>query len=172
VQRHRARAYRIAYSVLGNEADTREITQDAFIRLSKSAHQFGGRSRFSTRFYRILVNLCIDHRRRGEWWKKLLPLANPGDHPDQSGIDPPSGDEGPDAAAVRHLFSGRLGEALKRLSANQRMAVLLRVQDGFSSAEIAEVLNCTQNTARVHTYGGLAALKTCLEMNSDAGRPS
>jgi RNA polymerase sigma-70 factor (ECF subfamily) len=172
VQRHRARAYRLAYSVLGNDFDTRDILQEAFVVLFKAAHKFDGRSKFSKWFYRILVNLCIDHQPRGKWWIRPLPLARPGDHTDQPGIDPPAGEEGPDAATIRHLFSGRLGRALKRLSANQRMAVLLRVQEGFSSAEIAEVLNCTQNNARVHTYGGLAALKSCLEMDSDAGRPS
>ncbi len=162
VQRHQTRAFRIAYSVLGNEADARDISQDAFIRLYESANRFDGRSRFSTWFYRVLVNLCIDHKRRGKWWNRLLPLAGPGDDPDEPGIDPPSGEEGPDQAAIKHQFSGRLAEALQRLSANQRTAVLLQVQEGFSSREIAQVLNCSENTARVHIYRGLAALKKML----------
>jgi RNA polymerase sigma-70 factor (ECF subfamily) len=159
VQRHQTRAYRVAYSVLGNEADARDLSQDAFIRLFESAHKFDGRSRFSTWFYRVLVNLCIDHKRRGKWWNKGLPLAGPGDDPDAPGIDPPSGEEAPDAAVIRHQYSGRLAQALKRLSPNQRTAVLLQVQEGLSSREIAQVLNCSENTARVHIFRGLAALK-------------
>lgn len=173
VQRHQARAYRIPYLVLGNEVDARDISQDAFIRLFKSAHKFDRCSRFSRWFYRILADLCIGHARRGKQGKPLPPLAGPGDDRDQPGIDPPAG-ERPDAAAIRHQLSRGLDEALRRLSADQRIAVLLRVQEGFSSPEIAQVLNCSEKTARVHTYGGLAALKSCLEMNSDAGpgRPS
>jgi RNA polymerase sigma-70 factor, ECF subfamily len=163
VQRHQARAYRLAYSVLGNEADARDVSQDAFIRLFESANRFDGRSRFSTWFYRVLVNLCIDHKRRGKWWSRLLPLAGPGDDPEEPGIDAPSGDPGPDVSAITRQSTARLGEALGRLSANQRTAVLLQVQEGLSSREIAQVLNCSENTARVHIHRGLAALKKLMK---------
>jgi RNA polymerase sigma-70 factor, ECF subfamily len=163
VERHQARAYRLACSVLGNETDARDVSQDAFIRLYESAHKFDGRSRFSTWFYRVLVNLCIDQRRRGKWWTRMVPLAGPGDDPDQPGIDLPSGEAEPDVAAITHQSVGRLGEALKRLSVNQRTAVLLQVQEGLSSREIAQVLNCSENTARVHIHRGLAALKKMLK---------
>jgi len=162
VERHQARAYRLAYSMLGNEADARDLSQDAFIRLYESAGRFDGRSRFSTWFYRVLVNLCIDQKRRGKWWNKLLPLAGPGDDPDEPGIDPPSGEAGPDAAAINRQSAGRLGDALKHISPNQRTAVLLQVQEGLSSREIAQVLNCSENTARVHIHRGLATLKKVL----------
>ena len=162
VERHQARAYRLACSVLGNEADARDVSQDAFIRLYESANRFDGRSRFSTWFYRVLVNLCIDHKRRGKWWGKLLPLAGPGDDPDEPGIEPPSGEAGPDVLAINRQSAGRLAGALKHLSPNQRAAVLLQVQEGLSSREIAQVLNCSENTARVHIHRGLAALKKLL----------
>ncbi|HYK66254.1 MAG TPA: sigma-70 family RNA polymerase sigma factor, partial [Patescibacteria group bacterium] len=55
VERHQARAYRLAASILGNQADARDVSQDAFIRLYEAAGRFDGRSRFSTWFYRILV---------------------------------------------------------------------------------------------------------------------
>jgi RNA polymerase sigma-70 factor (ECF subfamily) len=119
VQRHQARAYRIPYLVLGNEVDARDISQDAFIRLFKSAHKFDRCSRFSRWFYRILADLCIGHARRGKQGKPLPPLAGPGDDRDQPGIDPPAG-ERPDAAAIRHQLSRGLDEALRRLSADQR----------------------------------------------------
>ena len=45
VDRHQGRAYRLAASVLGNEADARDVSQDAFIRLYESAGRFDGRSR-------------------------------------------------------------------------------------------------------------------------------
>jgi RNA polymerase sigma-70 factor (ECF subfamily) len=162
VERHQARAYRLACSILGNEADARDVSQDAFIRLYESANRFDGRSRFSTWFYRVLVNLCIDHRRRGKWWSKLLPLAGPGDDPDEPGIEPASGQPGPDSAAIDRESAGQLAQALKRLSPNQRAAVLLQVQEGLTSREIAQVLNCSENTARVHIHRGLTALKKIL----------
>ena len=163
VERHQARAYRLACSILGSEAEARDVSQDAFIRLYESANRFDGRSRFSTWFYRVLVNLCIDHKRRDKWWRRLVPLAGPGDDPDAPAIDPPSTEEGPEGAAMLGQSTLKLREALERISPNQRVAVLLQAQEGLSSREIAEVLKCSEATARVHIHRGLAQLRKLLK---------
>jgi RNA polymerase sigma-70 factor (ECF subfamily) len=159
VDRHQGRAYRLASSILGNEADARDVSQDAFIRLYESAGRFDGRSRFSTWFYRILVNLCIDHQRRNRWWKRLAPLASPGDDPDERAFDPPSSEAGPEDEAMLKQSTSRLRPALAKLSPQQRAAVLLQTQEGFTSREIGEVLRCSEATARVHVHRGIAKLR-------------
>jgi RNA polymerase sigma-70 factor, ECF subfamily len=164
VDRHQARAYRLAASILGNEADARDVSQDAFIRLYESAGRFDGRSRFSTWFYRILVNLCIDHQRRNRWRRRIVPLKTPGgDDPDAQAVDPPSEEAGPEAAAMLTQSIARLHPALKKLSPQQRAAVLLQTQEGFTSREIGEVLKCSEATARVHVHRGIAQLRKLLE---------
>ena len=159
VDRHQGRAYRLASSILGNEADARDVSQDAFIRLYESAGRFDGRSRFSTWFYRILVNLCIDHQRKNRWWKRLAPLASPGDDPDERAFDPPSSEAGPEDEAMLKQSISRLRPALAKLSPQQRAAVLLQTQEGFTSREIGEVLKCSEATARVHVHRGIAQLR-------------
>jgi RNA polymerase sigma-70 factor (ECF subfamily) len=159
VDRHQGRAYRLASSILGNEADARDVSQDAFIRLYESAGRFDGRSRFSTWFYRILVNLCIDHQRKNRWWKRMAPLASPGDDPDERAFDPPSSESGPEDEAMLKQSISRLRPALAKLSPQQRAAVLLQTQEGFSSREIGEVLRCSEATARVHVHRGIAQLR-------------
>jgi RNA polymerase sigma-70 factor (ECF subfamily) len=159
VDRHQGRAYRLASSILGNEADARDVSQDAFIRLYESAGRFDGRSRFSTWFYRILVNLCIDHQRKNRWWKRMAPLASPGDDPDERAFDPPSSEAGPEDEAMLKQSISRLRPALAKLSPQQRAAVLLQTQEGFSSREIGEVLRCSEATARVHVHRGIAQLR-------------
>jgi RNA polymerase sigma-70 factor, ECF subfamily len=163
VDRHQARAYRLAYSILGSEADARDVSQDAFIRLYEAAGRFDGRSRFSTWFYRILVNLCIDHQRRNRWWRRLAPLASPDDDPDDRGFDPPSSAPGPEGNAMLSQSISRLRPALDKLSPQQRAAVLLQTQEGFTSREIAAVLKCSDNTARVHVHRGLTQLRKLLQ---------
>ena len=163
VERHQARAYRLACSILGNEADARDVSQEAFIRLYEAAHSFDGRARFSTWFYRILVNLCIDHQRRNRWWRKIVPLTGAEDDPDAPRIDPPSPEPGPLEEALRRQSIERLNAALGGLSAHQRTAVVLQAQQGFSSREIAEVLNCSENTARVHLHRAIAQLRKVLK---------
>ena len=164
VDRHQARAYRLASSILGNEADARDVSQDAFIRLYESAGGFDGRSRFSTWFYRILVNLCIDHQRRNRWWRRLAPLKTPGgDDPDEHAFDPPSTEAGPEGEAMLNQSISRLRPALEKLSPQQRAAVLLQTQEGFTSREIGEVLKCSEATARVHVHRGIAQLRKLLQ---------
>ena len=165
VDRHQGRAYRLASSILGNEADARDVSQDAFIRLYQSAGRFDGRSRFSTWFYRILVNLCIDHHRRNRWWRRLAPLASPGggDDPDERAFDPGSSEAGPEGEAMLNQSISRLRPALEKLSPQQRAAVLLQTQEGFTSREIAAVLKCSENTARVHVHRGITQLRKLLQ---------
>ena len=162
VDRHQGRSYRLASSILGNEADARDVSQDAFIRLYESAGRFDGRSRFSTWFYRILVNLCIDHQRKNRWWRRLAPLATPGaDDPNENerAFDPPSSEAGPEDEAMLTQSIRRLRPALDKLSPQQRAAVLLQTQEGFTSREIGEVLKCSEATARVHVHRGIAQLR-------------
>jgi len=162
VERYQARAYRLAYSVLGSEADARDVSQDAFIKLFESAGKFRGRSRFSTWFYRIVVNLCIDHKRRYRWWNKIVPLRGRLAGGDEARVEPVSAEPGPEAEAMRRETSTQLAAAFVQLSPNQRAAVLLQIQDGLTSREIAEVLGCSENTARVHIHRGLAAIRKLL----------
>jgi RNA polymerase sigma-70 factor (ECF subfamily) len=163
VERHQARAYRLACSILGSESDARDVSQDAFIRLYESAGRFDGRSRFSTWFYRVLVNLCIDQKRRDKWWRRLIPLSGSDDDPDAPPIDPASADPGPEDIAMLGQSASKLGAALDRISPNQRIAVLLQAQEGLSSREIADVLKCSENTARVHIHRGLIQLRKLLK---------
>jgi RNA polymerase sigma-70 factor, ECF subfamily len=163
VERHQARAYRLACSILGSESDARDVSQDAFLRLYESANRFDGRSRFSTWFYRVLVNLCIDYKRRDKWWRRLIPLAGSDDDPDAPTIDPASSKPGPEDIAMLGQSTSKLGAALERISPNQRIAVLLQAQEGLSSREIAEVLKCSENTARVHIHRALIQLRKLLK---------
>jgi RNA polymerase sigma-70 factor (ECF subfamily) len=162
VERYQTKAFRMATSILTNEADGRDVSQEAFLRLYESAHRFDGRARFSTWFYRILVNLCIDHQRRNRWWKKVIPLTPPGDS-DEPPLDPPSDTPGPESLVIGAQNAARLREALKQLSPSQRAAVMMQIQDDLSSREIASVLKCSETTARVHLHRGVTRLAKAMK---------
>jgi RNA polymerase sigma-70 factor, ECF subfamily len=167
VERYRGRAYRLAWGLLRDVEDARDLSQEAFIRLYQTAGSFGGRARFSTWFYRILVNLCLDHRRRHRWWRWTITREPRGDNESESIVErQPAPIADPLADLDRARMMTRLWEEVDRLSPRQRAAVLLHVQEDLRSAEIGTVLGCSEATARVHLHRALNALRKTMEKES------
>jgi RNA polymerase sigma-70 factor (ECF subfamily) len=162
VVRYQARAYRLAWSIVRNAEDARDLSQEAFIRLFQSAGRFDGRSKFSTWFYRILVNLCLDHRRKDRWWK--LWARDSGDpESGESLLDrQPAPRQDPADAIERERTLKQLWEAVGRLAPKQRAAVILQVQEELPTPEIAAVLKCSEATVRVHLHRALGTLRKTL----------
>jgi RNA polymerase sigma-70 factor, ECF subfamily len=157
VTRYQGPAYRLAWSLLRDAEEARDLSQEAFVRLYEMAARFRGESRFSTWFYRILVNLCLDHRRRGRGWRQLLFGG------DQNGTAPierhPAPFTDPADTLEQEHVKRRLWAAVDRLPARQRAAVLLQAQQELSTAEVAAVLGCSEATVRVHVHRAVAALR-------------
>ena len=74
---------------------------------------------------------------------------------------PASPDAGPEVAAMQGQAAGLLGDALNRLSPNQRIAVLLQAQEGLSSREIAEVLSVPRARRGSISIADWRSLKRC-----------
>ena len=162
VARYQERAYRLAWSILRNAEDARDLSQEAFIRIYQSAGRFDGRSKFSTWFYRILVNLCLDHRRRHRWWKLWTRDAG-GPESGESLLDrQPAPSRDPVDAIGRERTLTRLWEVVDRLAPQQRAAVILQVQEELPTPEIAAVLKCSEATVRVHLHRALTTLRKTL----------
>lgn len=158
VERYQARAYRLAWSLLRDAEDARDLSQEAFLRVYQSAGRFRGDARFSTWFYRILVNLCLDHRRRRRWWQRAV-----AQDPDEDQVAlverQPAHEPDPGQRASQEQTMTRLWTAVHRLAPQQRAAVVLSVQEQLSTAEIAAVLQCSEPTVRVHLHRAVQALR-------------
>jgi len=162
VSRYQERSYRLAWSILRNAEDARDVSQEAFIRLYETAGSFRGRSKFSTWFYRILVNLCLDHKRKHKWWQ--LWVRDDDDDRSETILDrQPAPVSDPVDKLSREETLKALGSAVDRLAPRQRAAVLLRVQEDMATYDIARVLKCSEATVRVHLHRALATLKKTVE---------
>ena len=160
VERYQERAYRLAWSILRDAEEARDLSQEAFIRLHQAAGSFGGRARFSTWFYRILVNLCLDHRRKHRRWSGVLVAAHSEDEPESSIVErQPAPFQDPLEDLGKEQTMKVLWAAVDHLSPQQRTALLLQVQEELPTAEIATVLKCSEATVRVHLHRALTALR-------------
>ena len=162
VERYQERAYRIAWSVVRDREDAKDCSQEAFIRLHESAGSFAGQARFSTWFYRILVNCCLDHQRKRRGWRRLVDWGGGRDDGRDAG-NPVEGLAAPltdptDAMVAQQRMS-QLWEAVEDLSPQQRAAVVLQCREELSTKEIAVVLKLSEATVRVHLHRAYSALR-------------
>jgi RNA polymerase sigma-70 factor (ECF subfamily) len=130
VRRHTERFYRLAYRYVQNKETAEDIVQDAFLKLweDPGKWQAGRNSKFTTWFYRIVVNLCLD------WQKK----KRPGELDEESR----SADEQEtmDAAMIRAQQQKILEREIAALPERQRTALNLCFDEGLSNQEAAEVM--------------------------------
>src|SRR6185436_21041838 len=64
IERHKQKAYHIAFGFARDREEAKDLSQEAFLKAFTNLSRFDGRSSFYTWFYRILVNLCLDYKRR------------------------------------------------------------------------------------------------------------
>jgi RNA polymerase sigma-70 factor (ECF subfamily) len=133
---YKDKVYSIALRFSGDESLAMDIAQDVFLKLFSSIADFRGDAAFSTWVYRLVVNCCLDHKRRS--WR-LIPIAD----------DLLAVLRAPGNSLDRMLHSEmreRVQSAVEKLSPELRMVVVLRYTEGLSYDEIAEVLGCATGT--------------------------
>jgi RNA polymerase sigma-70 factor (ECF subfamily) len=148
VERYQRKVYTIAFGVVRNPDTALDVTQDAFVRVHKNLANFKGDSSFYTWIYRIVLNLCIDRKRRqarqaevdyddgiahGDGFTDGPTLAS-------TGIDNPA------QAAHRKELVEHMDRALATLSEEHKSILLLREVDGLSYEELAETLDIPKGT--------------------------
>lgn len=141
VRRHRDRIFRIALRMLGDRSDAEDVTQEVVLQLFTGLAAFAGTSAFTTWLYRVVVNRCLDLRRRRD--AAGPPSALPG--PDAPG-HPTEVDVGRRVADRLRLEATM--RAVAALPEEQRGAFVLHQMEGLSYAEVATVLGTTDAAVR------------------------
>jgi RNA polymerase sigma-70 factor (ECF subfamily) len=153
VARHTGRAFGIARRILRNDARAEEIVQDAMLRVWVNAPRWRPQAAFRTWLYRVVVNLCLNERRRGA----DLPLAHAGEP-----LDP-----APDAGAMLEARERDLAltAAIDALPARQRAAIVLTYQEGLDNAEAAAVLDTSVSGIETLLVRARRALRAALDQS-------
>jgi RNA polymerase sigma-70 factor (ECF subfamily) len=129
MDRHIDRAHGLAKRVLGNKSDAEDVVQDAFMKVWQKAGQWQpGRAQFSTWLYRVVVNRCLDLKRK--------PVNAALDNVAEQSDDRPDAYE--DIAARER--QAKIAGAVAALPERQRTAVALSYTAGLSNAQAAETM--------------------------------
>lgn len=160
MQRHLARTVRMAARVLGNTAAAEDVAQDAFIRVWKHAAQWQdpdeAGAKFSTWLYRIVLNLCIDEKRKRTF----------GNIDDVA--EPPDSTPNAEAQMQRQEQSARVRGALATLPERQRSAFVLCFYEGFSNRDAADMLGISVKALESLLVRARKTLRDLLQGERDA----
>ena len=148
VERHAPALARFAASS-GVRDDIDELVQDTFVRAFSALDGFRGDSSFRTWLFTIERRLLLDRRRAEKRRGTSVELQEGTSATEYDALDNLLANES--ESAVKAAIDG--------LSPTQREVFLLRVVEGLSYKEIAEVAGTTEGAARVHYHHAMRAVK-------------
>lgn len=145
VARHRDKIYARAYSMMRNEEEAIDLSQEAWVKGWQRLRQFHGESGFGTWMTRIVINLCLDQlrkhkRQRTESIEEL--------NAESGGVERqmPVVTVNPTAGLERGELRQRIDKALGLLSHEHRTALVLHEFDEMEYKEIAKIMGCSIGT--------------------------
>lgn len=151
VERHAPALARFAASLTSgiDRGQIDELVQDTFVRAFQSMADFRGESSLRTWLFTIERRLLLDRRRAERRRPEGAEIDEADAATEYTALD----------ALVAGETEGRIRRALDQLSPMQRNVFMLRVTDGLSYKEIAEVVGTTEGAARVHYHNAMRAIK-------------
>ena len=157
VRAHSTTVFRVAFRIVGNEADAEEIVQDAFLRGYQRLDSFQQRSAFGTWIYRIAVNCALNR------------IAQPGiqadyrhaeqSDPNEKTVQVAAQDADPERILLSSEISAVQKMAMQRLTPTEKTAFLMRHLEDRSMNEIAEILDIAPNAAKQAVFRAVQKLR-------------
>lgn len=159
--------YNVIYRIINNSEDTYDLAQDTFIKAYTRIHQFNEESKFSTWLYRIATNTALDELRRRKG-KETFSI-NQAMQGEESEIIPQHRDENENVEEkIIEQEKGEMIEiALKELSEEHRVILILRDMQSLSYDEISKVLDITLGTVKSRISRARREMKNILMQDKE-----
>ncbi len=154
VERHLRWALRFVERILGNRADAEDVAQAAFLRVWQGAAAWTPSAKFSTWFYRVLYNLCMDHFRA---------RARAATDDDALDDDMRDGQPSLEERLARVQRVDQVKAALATLPERQRTALVLCYYEEMSQAESAALMGISEGALESLLSRGRAAMRKNLQ---------
>lgn len=164
IDRYGRRIYNIAYRMAGNDADAKDLTQEAFIRIFRAFRRINPDASLESWLYRIVSNLYIDMlRRRPKVRIESLdaPLVTPKGGEVQREVPDERAD--PAEGVLNTQLDAGVQRALLSLSPDLRAVVVLSDIEGYSYEEIAMILHVPVGTVKSRLHRARRTLQERLQ---------
>ena len=166
VDRYQRPALALAFSLLGNYEDAKDVSQEAFLSAYRALARFRGQARFSTWLFRIIVNECKDTFKQRARRPMAVASVGPSEafSEDETSlfvdVDDPAA--GPRERLAQRELAGRLADAIGTLPMKQRTAFALHHLNGLPIEEVATVMGCRVGTVKSHLFRAMEHLRVQL----------
>jgi RNA polymerase sigma-70 factor (ECF subfamily) len=165
IRRHNPRLYRIARSILRDEAEAEDVMQDAYLSAYAHLDQFEGRASFKTWISRIAMNEALARlRRNGRYveWDETMNEERANGSP---------APENPEQELSRRELSSILEEAIDSIPVGYRLVFVLRQLDGMSTDEVAQIAGISSDNVKARFRRAKIALRKVIESRVGAHGP-
>ena len=156
MRRHNQRLYRVARSILRDDAEAEDVMQDAYVRAYQNLSSFEGRAKFSTWLTRIAVHEAIARSRKRARFQSLDSSDSSNGDAMNSAI---SSGPSPEKGTYDRELSAVIEKAVLSLPDEYRLVFMLRDVEGMSTEETAQSLNLTQENVKVRLHRAHAKLR-------------
>ncbi|MGC1392098.1 MAG: RNA polymerase sigma factor [Bacteroidales bacterium] len=145
VDRHKDKAYNLAFRICGNHEEAEEIAQDSFLKAYRSLKSFKMKSSFATWLYRIVYNTAISYVRTKK--KGVLSLEDfPADATDFIGSNTS------EEEAENEYRSALINFALQKINEEERGLISLYYYEEMSTEEISAVTGANKSNIKVKLF--------------------
>ena len=167
IRRHDRDILRLAFHMLGNREEAREVFQETFLKAFRSLNRFRFESSFYTWIYRIATNVSLDHLRKRQTLKEEISYESDSSaDPDRPALKDTLAATTYYSNPERRLYGREVGErikeALKSLSEKERLVFELRHYQGLRLRMIGEIMGSTEETAKNYLFRATQKLRAQL----------
>lgn len=156
VDRYQGIVAATAIGMLGPGDDAEDVGQETFIRFHRSMDRFRGESSIATYLTRIAINLSLTTLKRRKRWSERFKAS-------ERGLDNVAGENDPERDLERQRRAEWVQRAIQTLSLKHRTVVVLRLIDGYSTRETAQILNVPQGTVMSRLARAMDSLESELK---------
>jgi RNA polymerase sigma-70 factor, ECF subfamily len=168
MRRYNRRLYRVARSVLRDDAEAEDALQDAYLQAYRALPAFRGESALGTWLTRIVVNAALMRRRKTGRLAEVIELgADVGADVDASPHDRPDEPAQPELAALRAQTRRLIETGIDKLPAAFRTVFVLRAVEELTVEETAATLDIPEATVRTRYFRARAMLREALAREID-----
>ena len=154
--------YNTVLGLLQNTEDAEDVTQEVFIKVFESIHQFKGEAALSTWIYRVAVTTALEFirsKKRNKRFGFMQPLFG---GEDETPVEIPDFYH-PGVSLDNKEKSAMLFTSIKKLPDNQQVAFVLNKLEGLSYKEIAEIMHTTVSAVESLLHRAKTNLKEILK---------